>query len=104
MKDPFAKSTDKFQANVFSFGSLFCTIVTLGTECCFFLARHTEKSDVLLWVRNLLSHPSDLSQGPWLLVSLHWLYRTSRNFVVKRRHKNVRMTSYLFKMADVKGI
>ena len=27
--------------------------------------------------------------------------RTSRNFVVKRRYKNARMTSVLFKMADV---
>ena len=35
------------------------------------------------------------------LVTKYWLYRTSRNFVVKRRHKNVNMTSALIKMADI---
>ena len=48
----------------------------------------------------MLSYPSDLTQGP-RLVTLHWLYRTSRNFVVKRSQKKVRMTSVVFKMADV---
>ena len=56
-----------------------------------------EKSVVLPCVRNLLSYTSYLTQGPRLV----WLYRTSRNFVVKRRHKNVRMMSVLIKMADV---
>ena len=66
-----------------------------------FLTHQIQKSDVLPWVRNLLPNPSDLTQGPRHLVTYHWLYRTSRNFVFKQCHKNVRMTSVLFKMADV---
>ena len=31
----------------------------------------------------------------------HWFYRTSHNFIVKRRHNNIKMTSVLFKMAGV---
>ena len=58
------------------------------------LAHQIEKSDVLPFVRNLLSYTSYLTQGP-RLVTQHWLYRTSHNFVVKRRHKKVRMTSVL---------
>ena len=65
------------------------------------LASQIEKSDVLPCVRNLLSYTSNLTQGLCLVTS-HWLYRTSQNFLVKQRHKNVRMTSVLIKMEDVK--
>ena len=65
-----------------------------------FLAPQIEKFDVLPCVRNLLFYASYLTYDS-CLVTKHWLYRTSRNFVVKRRHKNVRMTSVLIKMADV---
>ena len=64
-----------------------------------FLAYQREKSDVLPWIRNLVAYLGDLLQG--ILVTQHWLYSTSCNFVAKQRHKNVRMTSVLFKMADV---
>ena len=66
----------------------------------YILAHQIEKSEVLPCVRNLLSFTSDLTEGP-RLVTLHLSYRTSHNFVVKRCHKNVRMTSVLFKMTDV---
>ena len=32
-----------------------------------FLAHRIEKSDVLPWIRNLLSYPSDITQGPLLV-------------------------------------
>ena len=64
------------------------------------LVHQIEKSDVLPWVRNLLSYTRYLTQGPYLVIQ-HWLYRTSQNFVIKRRYKNVRMMSVLFKMANV---
>ena len=34
-------------------------------------------------------------------LTFNWLYRTSHNFIVKWRHKNIRMMSVLFKMADI---
>ena len=47
-----------------------------------------------------MSDSYNLTEGP-RLVTEHWLYRTPHYFVVKRCHKNVRMTSVSFKMADL---
>ena len=76
---------------IFIYKSKVANVVTYSHR--HILAHQIEKSDVLPCIRSLLSTSCYLTSN--------WLYRTSRNFVDKRRHKNLRMTSVLIKMADV---
>ena len=77
---------------LFLSGILFTIYLQLQMYAKNILAHQIEKSNVLPCVRNPLSYTTYLAQGPRLVTS-HWLYRKSRNLVVQRRHKNVRMMS-----------
>ena len=51
----------------------------------YILAHQIEQSDFTLCKKFVILHRLSYT-GP-RLVTLHWLYRTSRNFVVKQLHK-----------------
>ena len=82
-------------------GVRWCQTVTRGTDCGGYpFLKRMLYSRCFTLDKKFLYHPWYITQG-LRLVTLHWLYWTSRNFVVKRCHNNVRMTSVFFKMADV---